>query len=341
MSFLTSIYGLQVLLNQQVPGIAVTEAQADQTADLKIHFGAMPDWFQPDRTDAEVFYASPDVNEDNCFRLMVWAVGSNYFQVRYADGTQFLIDKPGTRIWATWPTEKLTLEDTATYLLGPVMGFVLLLRGFVSLHASAIAVGDRAVALVGPGGSGKSTTAAAFADMSYGVLAEDVVTIQEVGEQFMVRPAYPSIRLWPASVAALYGDDADLPKLTPTWDKCYLDLTQKKYDFRTSALPLAAIYLLDARSDAPTSPSLHDISSSEAIIALLGNSYVSYLMDKKMRAVQFEMLGRLLKTVHIRKVIPHSDPANIDQLCKTILSDFSSLDPTTHLPGTQEEVSHV
>jgi hypothetical protein len=43
-----------------------------------------------------------------------------------------------------------------------------------------------------------------LAKRGYSVLAEDVVTLDDRGDHFLVRPAYPCIRLWPASVKALY-----------------------------------------------------------------------------------------------------------------------------------------
>ncbi len=341
MSFYTSIYGLNILLNEQVPGIAKLESPT-AIADIEITFGAMPSWFRPDEVEKELWYVSPEQEPGGDPRLVVWeVVDTDHYHVRYADGTQFLIDKLGTRIWATWPPETLTLEDTATYLLGPMMGFVLLLRGCISLHASAFAVGDQAVALVGPAGAGKSTTAAALAGLGYIVLAEDVVSLQDLGNLFLVQPAYPCIRLWPSSVKALYGHEAELPKLTPTWDKCYLDLTQKQYDFKKEPLPLAAIYLLDERNEAPTSPSVHEVPSSEALISLIANTYATYLMDKKMRAREFELLGRVLKNVPVRRVVPHADPVNIATLCKTIIEDFDSLRSRGLLLEVLEHALHV
>ena len=341
MSFYTSIYGLNILLNEQVPGIAKLESPT-AIADIEITFGAMPSWFRPDEVEKELWYVSPEQEPGGDPRLVVWeVVDTDHYHVRYADGTQFLIDKLGTRIWATWPPETLTLEDTATYLLGPMMGFVLLLRGCISLHASAFAVGDQAVALVGPAGAGKSTTAAALAGLGYSVLAEDVVSLQDFGNLFLVQPAYPCIRLWPSSVKALYGQEAELPKLTPTWDKCYLDLTQKQYDFKKEPLPLAAIYLLDERNEAPTSPSVHEVSSSKALISLIANTYATYLMDKKMRAREFELLGRVLKNVTVRRVVPHADPVNIATLCKTIIEDFDSLRSRGLLLEVLEHALHV
>src|SRR5205085_1986600 len=113
---------------------------------------------------------------------------------------------------------------------------------------SAVALGNRAVALLGPAGAGKSTTAAAFARRGYPLLSDDVVPIWVRDGLFVVPPAYPCLRLWPASVAALYGAADALPPLTPTWDKRCLDLTQGGCRFQQHPLPLAAIYVLGERT---------------------------------------------------------------------------------------------
>ena len=88
--------------------------------------------------------------------------GRRVLRLRYADGCEYHVDAAGTRVACTWPAH-FTVEDAATYLLGPVFGLVLRLRGIPSLHASAVALGDRSVAMCGPAGTGKSTTAAALA----------------------------------------------------------------------------------------------------------------------------------------------------------------------------------
>lgn len=333
MSYYSAIYGLQVHLNQSVPGLLLNSQQS-QPVDLQIHFGSMP---SPETTKREQWFVHPEPGPDGKPRLTVWH-SAGYFHLQYADGTEFLIDRNGTRIWATWPAETLTLEDTATYLLGPVMGFVLLLRGFISLHACAVAVGDRAVAIVGPAGSGKSTTAAAFAERGYRILAEDVVTLRDLGEEFLVQPAYPSIRLWPSSVEALYGTAATLPKLTPTWDKCYLDLTQDKYEFQHEPLPLAAIYCLAERRDDESAPFVDDLTPAEGLMSLIANTYATYLMDKEMRAHEFELLQRVLGSVSLKRVTPHSDPARIDGLCQAILQSFATIVPASRV---SEQAAHV
>jgi len=241
-----------------------------------------------------------------------------YYRFCYADQTEFVVDRDGTEVWAEW-CAPLTLEDTATYLLGPVMGFVMLLRGVVCLHASAIAIEDKAIALVGPAGSGKSTTAAAFAERGYRVLAEDVVTIDDLFDRFLVRPGYPCIRLWPSGVKALYGSETHLPKLTPNWDKCYLDLTQQ---FQGEPLPLAAIYQLGERRHDACAPFIETLDRTEGLMSLIANTYATKLMDKEMRAREFELLTRVVSHVPVRRVTPHADPTRILELCDFLATDL-------------------
>jgi hypothetical protein len=324
MSYRCSIYGLGVVANKIIPGVP---ASAIAREDLRISFGSLPPWLHElSTTQTETYVAD---YKDECgnpvlrvFRVM----DGKYYRFRYADRTEFLIDENGGEIWAQWP-EPLTLEDACTYLLGPVMGFVMLLRGVVCLHASAIAIGDEAIALAGPAGSGKSTTAAAFSDRGYSILAEDVVTLDDRVDRFLVRPAYPCIRLWPAAVTALYGDEMHLPKLTPNWDKRYLDLSER---FQRASLPLVAIYLLGERRDETDAPFIEPLDKSEGLMSLVANTYATKLMDKQMRAREFELLTRVLNNVSVRRVTPHTDTARIPELCESILIDFESIKECFH-----------
>lgn len=317
MPYRCSIYGLGVVANQTIPGVLPSQTAADE---LRITFGSLPSSLnEVSATHIETYAAD---YKDECGNPVLRVFREDmYYRFSYADRTEFLIDHEGTQIWAKWP-EPLTLEDATTYLLGPIMGFVMLLRGIVCLHASAIAVGDETIALVGPAGSGKSTTAAAFSDRGYSILAEDVVTLDDRVDHFLVRPAYPCIRLWPASVKALYGSETQLPRLTPNWDKRYLDLSER---FQHQPLPLAAIYMLSERRDDTAAPFVEPLDKSEGLMSLIANTYATKLMDKQMRAREFELLTRVLNNVPVRRVTPHSDIAHIPELCTQILSDFKSV----------------
>ncbi|HSK62874.1 MAG TPA: hypothetical protein VK893_03510, partial [Pyrinomonadaceae bacterium] len=172
-----------------------------------------------------------------------------------------------------------------------------------------------------------------FSARGLSVLAEDVVTLYDAGEnrehrdgRLLVRQSYPCIRLWPASAASLYACLSALPPLTPNWDKCYLDLTQQSGQFESTPRPLAAIYLLGERSDDPAAPFVQPVDPAQGLIELIANTYGTKLLDKQMRARQFELLSRVLAHVPLRRVIPHADADRIPALCELLLADFAEFE---------------
>jgi hypothetical protein len=334
MSYRCSIYGLRISANRPIPSVPSSPIES---IDVQIHFGSVPAWLHElESPQSQLSYTAEYTDNSGQPVLRVFRLlDGKYHHFRYADDTEFVVDNTGSEIWAAW-SQPLTIEDTATYLLGPIMGFVMLLRGIVSLHASAVVVGSEAMALVGPAGSGKSTTAAAFSTKGFNVLADDVVTLDDRTGGFLVRPAYPCIRLWPASVKTLYGDESHLPTLTPNWDKRYLDLTPR---FPTRPVPLSAIYLFGDRRDEPRAPFVQPVDRTDVLLSLIANTYTNYLIDKSMQARQFDLLTRVLTSVPVRRITPHADARRIHQLCDCILDDFASLKP--HWSNTEDSPAAV
>lgn len=316
-----SVYGLRLRTNLPVPGLGVLPSVTG--TDVSLWLGSRPARLNKLQDTPETLYVSPNQDDRGEPSLIVRKLSRGaYFQFHYADSTEFVLDRRGTKIWATWP-ETLTLDDAATYLLGPVLGFVLRLRGVICLHASAVAIDGAAVAFVGPSGAGKSTTAAAFAGMGYPVLSDDVVALVEEGTRFFVQPAYPRVCLWPDAVGSLYASPEALPRLTPNWDKRYLDLNDNGHRFQQRALPLAGIYFLDERSGDLQAPRIEAVVAGTGLMSLVANTYVNYLLDQRMRAQEFDLLGRLVTRIPLRRVFGHQDPACL-KLCHVILDDFCS-----------------
>lgn len=243
----------------------------------------------------------------------------NLLHLEYSDGMHFWIDASGSNVWSIWP-EPLTIDDAATYLLGPVLGLLLRLRGVTCLHASAVAIGGRAVGFIGAEGAGKSTTAAAMARRGFTVISDDVVALAEHGGEFFVHPAYPYLCLWPESVASLYGSPDALPRFSRSYEKRCLSLDKQKLVFATHALPLAAIYILGDRRTDPA-PVIEPVSGQTALVTLIANTYATNMLDSTMRAREFESLGRLVPRIAIRKVSAHRDPARLGSLCDRISDD--------------------
>ena len=280
-------------------------------------------WRFPAESSAfsESLYSSPGGMSGGQPNLRVGVLPDReYFGFFYGDGARYVVDRRGREVWADWP-ENYSLEDACTYLLGPVMGFVLRLRGTVCLHASSVAINHRAIALVGLPGAGKSTVAAAFGCAGFPILSDDVVALVDHGTEFLVPPGYPRVNLWPDAVRSLFGSEDALPRITPTWDKRYLPLGQNGHAFASTPLPLGAIYVLNSRDETLSAPVIEEVSGQEAFMALAANTYVNYLLDQDMQRTEFDMLGGLVSSTPVRRVRPRAEPSAIFDLCQAIAAD--------------------
>lgn len=244
-----------------------------------------------------------------------------HFRVVYHDGAEFAIDVTASEIFGISRTA-LTRDDLLVYLQGPILGFVLRLRGVTCLHASAAIADGRAFGVVGRGGIGKSTSAAILARMGLPVLTDDVLALADHGDAFDVQPGLPRVLLWSESVRALFGDAEALPRIVGTWDKRYLDLTLPRYRFGARATPLGALYVLGERLASGASPRITSLRGAEAMAYLLANTYANDFLDDNLRARELEVLGRLASHVPIRLVRAPDDRAKAANVCDALLADF-------------------
>jgi hypothetical protein len=324
-----SFFGLCLQTDDPIPGISPLAGACE--ADVGVCLQGFPAWLGNLIESGAVPWRSGNIfDQAGEPTLRVWRVGQGaFFWLKYNDGIEFVVDRAGTRIWARGPVEA-TPEDIIVYLLGPILGFVLRLQGVTCLHASAMAAGDTALALVGPSGAGKSTSAAAFARLGYPVLTDDILALREKGETFWALPGLPRLSLWPEAVSCLFGSPDALPRITPEdtidpeWNKRRLDLTAPGYQFQFRPLPLRVIYLLQDRTiDHP--PAITGVSTAEGMMALVANTYRTDLLDKTMRAQEFETLSRLVARVPFRQVSAQDDAACLPRFCEAILEDFQAL----------------
>ena len=336
-----AVYGLRVAANVALPGLPL---RLDSKAyDVRIRLKDWTTFPTALPTSVDFFYASSqDAGRDQSNLRVGVLPGRDYFGFFYSDDVRFVVERQGREVWGDWP-ENYTLEDACTYLLGPVLGFVLRLQGVTCLHASAVAVNEQAIALVGSPGAGKSTTAAAFAKCGFSVISDDVVALAEDGRNFLVQPGYPRVNLWSDSVGALFGSDEALPRITPTWDKRYMPLGDNGFGFASKPLPLGAIYILGTREAALAAPVIGDLTGSNALRELITNTYVNYLLDRNMRSREFDVLTRLVGSIPIRRVRPAAAYSAIFDLSEGVANDARRLmEPIRQTPprGTTSQ-SHV
>jgi hypothetical protein len=92
----------------------------------------------------------------------------NIGRFRITSGTEIMVDLlPG-----------VDAGVLRTMLEGPLMAYLLRQRGYLPLHASAVAIAGQGVLFLGESGAGKSTTAAAFSVRGHDVLADDLAAVR-------------------------------------------------------------------------------------------------------------------------------------------------------------------
>ncbi len=341
--YVYSLFGLELHSNLALPEISSIRVSRDRLraspsgvgveSRVVIHLQSAPHQ-TPGLASAResILYTSEHRDAAGDPSLQIWRVNDGQFlRLRYFDGTQFWFDRHGTEVWATWP-ENLSLEDAATYLLGPVLGLLLRVRGATCLHGSAVSIGDAVVAFVGPEGAGKSTTAAALAQEGCPIVSDDVVSLAEVDGQFQVHPAYPYLCLWPESVEALFGSADALPRFSGTYDKRCLSLEKKNLKFESRQLPLRAIYVFGERRD-ERAPAISAMPAQTAFLALVANTFATNALEPALRAKEFATLGRLIPRIAVREVVAHSEPKQLPALCKLIREDVEGLPPASRHPS--------
>lgn len=310
-----TIYGLTLASDAEL--FSLCGAPVGATSDIVAHLGSAPAWNGAHAASARERYRSAPA-DDPLDNLAV-AESSYGFHFQYADGTEFWLTRDGREVWSRWPTSA-TLADTETYLLGPVLGFALRLRGVLCLHASAVAIDGRAIVLVGGAMAGKSTTASAFGAAGYAIVSDDLVALRDAPSATMVAPGHPYMKLWNDASAMIFADGRELPRLTPTWDKRALVLDAHGFTFTDVSLPLGAIVLLEPRAADPARPTVTRTDAASALISMVPETYAGYLLDAEMRREEFVQLGRLLQHVPVYRAAPSDDASRLSLLVRRIVA---------------------
>ena len=314
-------YGLTLGCDTPVSALRQERTEPERF-DIAVSFGPETDWVrEARRLPSRLEHPRPgEVERDNSpFTLTSFGSGE-FFELAYGNEALFFVDGAAERLWGTC-LPPLTSEDVATYLLGPVMGFVLRRRNVLALHASAVCIGGQAVVLCGESQAGKSTTAAALALQGIAVLCEDVTPLIEVDRRFQVEPGYPRVCLWPDAVEKLFGARDALPRLTPSWEKFFLPLDGGNAKFEEHRRVVSTVYVFAPRVAQANAPRIETMSAREALLDLVQNSYMNWLLDRRQRAAEFDALSKLVTQVTIRRIVPHLDPGRIGALCELIVAD--------------------
>lgn len=208
--------------------------------------------------------------------------------------------------------------DVSSFLLGPVLGILLRLKGLTCLHASAVALRGRVIIFTGAEGAGKSTTAAVFARHGHAALTDDIAALELVNRTLTVRPGYPALNLFSDSVQLLLGSPNTLPEPDPAVEKQQMLLEGGGTCFQSEPLPLGVVFILDDDPADSTQTRVEALTPRNALLALASHTYANKMLDTEMRAAEFRTLGTLVSSVPVLRLIGLSATPDLEKLCQLI-----------------------
>ena len=240
-------YGLRIRSFLELPELATDDGDPD-TLDVIVRLGPVGREVDDVDDNGRAFWASAN---EACY----FYKKSGKYLVR--EGREIVVE----------PVQGAPKMLVRLSLIGPVLGLILIQRGFLLLHASAIAIEERGVAFLGGHAWGKSTLAASLHALGHRLLSDDLTAIQlrHSGEA-MIIPSFPHLRLWPDVVTSL-GESAErLPKLHPELDKRRLRVKDR---FDVAPVPLELLCVLGQGPQL----SLQRMEPELAVAALLTHWY--------------------------------------------------------------------
>lgn len=199
-------------------------------------------------------------------------------------------------------------------------------RGVTVLHASAVALGGRVVAFVGPSGVGKSTLCAELVRAGGGFVADDGLAIEEdAAGGWRCLPGPPWLRLWPSALEGRLGVSAgELPRVHPALDKRRLPAAGES-DTPAGGLPLAAVYLVERGPGAAGggAPAIDACTRRDALLRLVEHSLAAApLAALGLAEERLDRLGRLAAWVAVRRFHLPAGADSAHRVREAILADL-------------------
>jgi hypothetical protein len=297
--FYYTAHGLTIRSCLKIPGLKAI--QKTKNTDVVVEVGAVTDPKEKEDGRRTVVNRESEI-------LIHWR---EWATISIRNGKRIVVD----------PVEGADDRIIELLVAGSGLGVLLHQRQRVTLHASAAAIGDGAVAFAGEKGMGKSTTATAFMKEGYPVITDDVLAIDTSTASPQVTPGGRHFKLWPDAAAATLDSDAEnLSALYPGYPK-------KGYsapDGPTSSFPLQCIYLLGYDDNTTKGLPRADVPSpTNAYMHVTLNSYaLRFLKKTGIGQWYFESVAEIVKSVPVRILAREYNTEKIKETIEFVEKDL-------------------
>lgn len=205
------------------------------------------------------------------------------------------------------------------FVTGPALAHLLHQRGLLLLHASAVGSDDGCIAFAGKTSWGKSTTAAAFHDLGWDFVTDDMLALEISSNSVNALPGCTNIRLWPDAISHFGGSTDSLPLVHPALEKRTRKLNQR---MTSQSAKVRRVHIL-AEGNTPAVEKLSPAQAFLEVVRHTEDDVLKTLLATKTAATHFRQCVKLVNTVSVRRLVRPLDLGNLAELERLIVQDLS------------------
>jgi hypothetical protein len=253
--------------------------------------------------------AVPETLDDAAERGPSWEFAADRFLLCIPGLARFLLTR-GREITYE-PLPGVPREELAIFVLGTVFGILLHQRDQITLHASAVLVGGKAVLFCGPSGAGKSTMAAALGQRGYPLITDDVCAIVfDPDGRALIQPDGRQLKLWTQAIERLDLAAARGDAVRHRFEKFYVEPDQAV----PHAVPVGAIYAL-AEARPPDAPGIEQPNLVDAALIFRRNAYRPLLVRRmRQKSAYFQAAASVAAAAGIFRLTRPLDFARLPEV---------------------------
>ncbi len=278
--------------------------QGKANSQVKISFAQVPGMLENPQSKGVRFEA-----KQGLFLLKIDNV-ANYL---VKDGKEIFIEKNNSSV---------ADNEIRLFLLGPVMGALLIQRGLLPIHGSAIENAGSAIVFSGIPGAGKSTLAAAYLNTGNCVISDDISVINlNANNVPMIYPGFPQMKLWADAIRYFGSDQQSKRILREGIQKFGIPVNNGYYN---QPLPVKKIYILGTHNQ----PNfiLNPLKGIDKFNTLKNNTYRwQFLKGLGKTKEHFSLLSKLAEYVDVARIMRPIDSFKIKELMELIDNDLKQL----------------
>ncbi|WP_071120042.1 phosphoenolpyruvate carboxykinase (ATP) [Romboutsia timonensis] len=296
MSYFYRVYGLNVKSEILIPELTILEEDKRDKIDVNICYKMM---------DADIRLMMLQGKKANYENKKMWFHIDNLATYCITNGNKIdiqLCENPDHQL-------------VKVYILGSVLGMVLLQKNIVAIHGGGVVINDKGYVFTGDKGAGKSTLTTALRQCGYGFIADDVCSIKQ-GEINKIYPGFGYQKLCDDTMIKLgytpndyepFRSDFNIKYIVPALD-----------DFVNYEVPFEGIFELTV-SDVE-SVEIKEITGIEKIQSLIKNIFRIEMLHYSggINSLYFKKCADIAKSIKYYKLTRPKDVFSVNEQIEVI-----------------------